>query len=86
MKAVLDELAKHPGERRKADPGNNDFTSIRIDLKATRQQEEEASPAARAMSEDELNNWMANVKSSPRDMLKALFILQAQERYLQEKQ
>ncbi|MCY1267395.1 hypothetical protein D9M70_158290 [compost metagenome] len=86
VKAVLDELAKHPGERRKADPGNNDFTSIRIDLKATRQQEEEASPAARAMSEDELNNWMANVKSSPRDMLKALFILQAQERYLQEKQ
>ncbi|MOA11921.1 Tetratricopeptide repeat protein [compost metagenome] len=86
VKAVLDELAKRPGEREKADPDSTDFTSIQIDLRASRNREQEKTSAARAMSEDELNNWMANVKSSPRDMLKALFLLQTQDRYLREEQ
>ncbi|MGE8154182.1 VWA domain-containing protein [Pseudomonas vancouverensis] len=83
MQALLDELAKHPGERQKAQPGDNDFSSIRIDLQP-RQISQGAAPIAHTMSDDELNQWMANVKSSPRDMLKALFLLQTQERYQQE--
>lgn len=80
VKSVLDELKKRPGERQEADDTDSaDFTSLQIDLSATHKREQEPTSATRTMSEDELKNWMANVKSSPRDMLKALFLLQAQE-------
>lgn len=80
VKSVLDELKKRPGERQEADDTDSaDFTSLQIDLSATHKREQEPTSATRTMSEGELKNWMANVKSSPRDMLKALFLLQAQE-------
>lgn len=78
VKALLDELAKRPGEREKADE-NAEFSTLKVDVNATRNQAEQAPAAANVLSDDELAHWMANVKSSPRDMLKALFILQAQE-------
>ncbi|MFR0693549.1 tetratricopeptide repeat protein [Enterobacterales bacterium AE_CKDN230030158-1A_HGKHYDSX7] len=80
VKSVLDELRKQPSERQMTDDAESaDVSSIQIDLSATQKSEQEPTSASRMMSEDELNNWMANVKSSPREMLKALFLLQSQE-------
>ncbi|MDF3935573.1 VWA domain-containing protein [Pseudomonas citronellolis] len=78
VQAVLDELAKRPGERQKAEPGDADVGSVRIEL-TPRHAPNDAAPAASDMSDDELNQWMSNVKSSPREMLKTLFLLQVQE-------
>ncbi|MFK0087424.1 VWA domain-containing protein [Pseudomonas sp. NPDC090755] len=79
VEAVLEALAKRPGERQRAEPGDNEVGSIRIDLTPRHHPEEETAPPVSSMGEAELDQWMVNVKTSPKDMLKALFLLQTQE-------
>lgn len=78
VKALLDELAKHSGEREKAED-NAEFSTLKVEVTAPQKRPDEAPEVATGLSDEELKHWMANVKTSPRDMLKALFILQAQE-------
>ncbi|MNK18404.1 Tetratricopeptide repeat protein [compost metagenome] len=86
VKAVLDELARKPGTREKQDGDNNDYSSIRIELDANRSKEEGGPAGQQAMSAEELKHWMSNVRTSPKDMLRALFLLQAQARQQQEQE
>lgn len=79
VRAVLKALAKRPGERQKAEPGDTDVGSIHIDLTPQPRSEEQVAPAVTSMGDEELNQWMANVKTSPRELLKSLFLLQTQE-------
>lgn len=78
VQAALDAAAQRPGQRQPGDPEQGDVTGIVVDVDTPRSAQQRA-PASTALSEAEVQQWMANVKSSPRDMLKALFLLQSRQ-------
>lgn len=77
VKAMLDEMRKKQGERQKAD-NHTDFSFLKIEQTPARTKHEPPS-TAKKMDQNELNSWMSQVNTSPKEMLKSLFILQSQE-------
>ncbi|MCS2160045.1 VWA domain-containing protein [Scandinavium sp. H11S7] len=76
VKAILEETQKKQGKRQRAD-NHTDFSFLKIEQQHAKTKNE--SPrSAKNMNDSELNNWMSNVDTSPKEMLKSLFILQSQ--------
>lgn len=77
VKATLEEIRKKQGVRQKAD-NHSDFSFLKIEQVRAKTNHEPAE-SIKAMDDSEIDNWMKQVDTSPKEMLKSLFILQAQE-------
>ncbi|XXD10157.1 VWA domain-containing protein [Klebsiella sp. R445] len=76
VRAMLEEMRKKQGTRQKADNHTN-FSFMKIEQQHAKSNTEKPG-AAKNMNDSELNSWMKEVNTSPKEMLKSLFILQSQ--------
>lgn len=76
VKALIDELRKKQGVHQQAD-NHTDFSFLKIEQQRAKSKSEPQT--GKGMDQNELNSWMNEVNTSPKEMLKSLFILQAQE-------
>lgn len=83
VRAALQAAVAKRGRRVPGDPEQGDITGIKVDVDSPRLDQEQTS-ADTSLTDAEVQQWMANIKSSPRDMLKALFLLQSERQSSQE--
>ncbi|EAW0724335.1 VWA domain-containing protein [Salmonella enterica] len=76
VEALLKEARNQKSLRQKAD-NHTDFSFMKIEQQHIKT--DQPTSGAKKMNDAELDNWLLNVDTSPKEMLKSLFILQAQE-------
>ncbi|WP_434583678.1 VWA domain-containing protein [Klebsiella sp. R390] len=76
VQTMLEKRKKQGGEKEKSDDNTN-YNARVTDVQQPKNNNDPVR-GAKKMNENELNNWMADVDTSPKEMLKSLFLLQAQ--------
>jgi len=76
VRALLEASRNQKSLRQKAD-NHTDFSFMKIEQQHIKT--EQPTSASKKMNDAELQNWLSNVDTSPKEMLKSLFLLQSQE-------
>lgn len=77
VRELLEQMKNKKGEQQKVTK-NTDMTQFKLGQPRAKSPDKKQSAPA-SMNQNELDNWMADVNTSPGEMMKTLFMLQAQE-------